>query len=61
MSLFQNFRLGLVHLSITLTFVPVTGVLNRVMIHEFEILASVVALLMVLPYLFSPLQVFIGR
>ena len=61
MSLFRNFRLGLVHLSITLTFVPVTGVLNRVMIHEFEILASVVALLMVLPYLFSPLQVFIGR
>ncbi len=61
MSLFQNFRLGLVHLSITLTFVPVTGVLNRVMIHEFEILASVVAFLMVLPYLFSPLQVFIGR
>lgn len=61
MSLFQNFRLGLVHLSVTLTFVPITGVLNRVMIHEFEILASVVALLMVMPYLFSPLQVFIGR
>lgn len=61
MSLFQNFRLGLVHLSVTLTFVPITGVLNRVMIHEFEILAGVVALLMVMPYLFSPLQVFIGR
>ncbi|MCS7013875.1 MAG: BCD family MFS transporter [Chloroherpetonaceae bacterium] len=61
MSLFQNFRLGLVHLSVTLTFVPVTGVLNRVMIHEFEILASTVALLTVMPYLFSPLQVFIGR
>lgn len=61
MSLFQNIRLGLVHVGVAITFVPITGVLNRVMIHEMEMLASLVAGMMILPYLFSPLQLYIGQ
>ncbi len=60
MTIFQNFRLGLIHVGIAITFVPINGVLNRVMINEFEFLASLVAALVIFPYLLSPLQLFIG-
>ena len=54
-------RLGLLHVAVAMTFVLINGVLNRVMIHDLGILATVVAVLVVLPYLFSPLQVWIGQ
>lgn len=61
MTFIKNIRLGLVHVSVTLTFVPINGILNRVMIHEKAILASIVALLLIFPYLMSPMQVWIGQ
>src|SRR5690349_2301486 len=61
MSILKNIRLGLLHVAVAITFVLINGILNRVMIHDMQILASVVAVLVVLPYLFSPLQVWIGQ
>lgn len=61
MTRIKNIRLGLVHVAVTMTFVPINGILNRVMIHEKGILASIVALLLIFPYLMSPLQVWIGQ
>jgi BCD family chlorophyll transporter-like MFS transporter len=61
MSIFKNIRLGLLHVAVAITFVLINGILNRVMIHDLQILASVVAVLVVLPYLLSPLQVWIGQ
>ncbi len=61
MTIFKNIRLGLLHVAVTITLVPITGMLNRIMIHEFGLLASVVAFLVVLPSLLSPLQVWVGQ
>ena len=61
MSIFKNIRLGLLHVAVAMTFVLINGILNRVMIHDLRILASIVAVLVVLPYLLSPLQVWIGQ
>jgi BCD family chlorophyll transporter-like MFS transporter len=61
MSIFKNIRLGLLHVAVAITFVLINGILNRVMIHDMQILASVVAVLVVLPYLLSPFQVWIGQ
>jgi len=61
MSIFKMFRLGLLHVAVGITFVAINGVLNRVMIDELGILSTVVAILVVLPYLFSPAQVWIGQ
>lgn len=60
MNIFQNIRLGFVHVGVAITFVPINGVLNRIMINEFEFLASLVAALIIFPYLLSPLQLLIG-
>lgn len=60
MTILQNIRLGLIHVGVAITFVPINGVLNRVMINEFEFLASLVAALIIFPYLLSPLQLLIG-
>jgi BCD family chlorophyll transporter-like MFS transporter len=43
-----------------MTLVPINSTLNRVMIKELAISATIVALLASLPYLFSPIQVAIG-
>jgi BCD family chlorophyll transporter-like MFS transporter len=43
-----------------MTLVPINSTLNRVMIKELAISATVVAILASLPYLFSPIQVAIG-
>jgi len=43
-----------------MTLVPINSTLNRVMINELSISASLVAILASLPYLFSPIQVAIG-
>lgn len=61
MSLLKNVRLGLIHMAVAVSLVPITGILNRIMIHELGILASLVAGLIVLPHLLSPMQVVIGQ
>jgi BCD family chlorophyll transporter-like MFS transporter len=61
MSILKNIRLGLLHVAIAITFVAINGVLNRVMIHDLGLLATVVAVLTVLPYLLSPFQVWVGQ
>lgn len=58
--LLKRFQLGLIHVAVAMTLVPINSTLNRVMIKELAISATVVALLASLPYLFSPIQVAIG-
>lgn len=47
-------------MAVAMTLVPINSTLNRVMINEMAISATLVALLASLPYLFSPIQVMIG-
>jgi len=61
MTIIKNLRLGLIHVAVAVSLVPITGVLNRIMIHELGLLASLVALLIVLPHLLAPMQPFIGQ
>jgi BCD family chlorophyll transporter-like MFS transporter len=56
----KQIQLGLIHLAVAMTLVPINSTLNRVMIKELEISATLVAVLASLPYIFSPLQVAIG-
>ncbi|HET9222048.1 MAG TPA: BCD family MFS transporter [Roseiflexaceae bacterium] len=60
MSFAKILRLGLIHVAVAITLVPINGTLNRVMIGEMALPATLVAILISLPYLFSPLQVWIG-
>src|SRR5262245_10479672 len=60
MPLTKILRLGLIHVAVAITLVPINGTLNRVMIGELGLPATLVAILLSLPYLFSPLQVWIG-
>ena len=53
-------QIGLIHVAVAMTLVPINSTLNRVMIKELAISATLVALLASLPYLFSPIQVAIG-
>lgn len=53
-------KLGLIHVAVTITLIPITSTLNRIMIKEMAIPAITVALLVSLPYLFSPIQIVIG-
>ncbi|MGJ3238537.1 MAG: BCD family MFS transporter [Anaerolineae bacterium] len=61
MQLFNTFRLGLLHVAVGITFVAINGVLNRIMIYELGILSTIVALLVILPYVLSPAQIWIGQ
>ncbi|WP_129627997.1 BCD family MFS transporter [Candidatus Oscillochloris fontis] len=61
MTFLKNIRLGLLHVAVAVTLVPITGVLNRIMIHELGFLPTLVAALIVIPYLLSPAQVWIGQ
>ncbi len=61
MTVVKNIRLGLIHVAVAISLVPITGVLNRIMIHELGILASLVAGLIILPHLLAPLQPFLGQ
>ncbi|HMO57339.1 MAG TPA: BCD family MFS transporter [Roseiflexaceae bacterium] len=61
MSILSNIRLGLLHVAVAITFVLINGILNRIMIHDLGILASVVAALIIIPYLLSPAQVWLGQ
>jgi len=56
----KRLQLGLIHVAIAMTLVPINSTLNRVMIKELAISATLVALLASFPYLFSPIQVAIG-
>jgi BCD family chlorophyll transporter-like MFS transporter len=56
----KRIQLALIHVSVAMTLVPINSTLNRVMIKELAISATLVAILASLPYLFSPLQVVIG-
>lgn len=56
----KRLQLGLIHVAIAMTLVPINSTLNRVMIKELGIAATVVAILAILPYLLAPLQVTIG-
>ena len=61
MTIFKNIRLGLLHIAVAITFVAINGVLNRIMIHDLGILSTVVAGLIILPYVLSPAQVWMGQ
>ena len=56
----KRLQLGLIHVAIAMTLVPINSTLNRVMIKELALSAALVAMLASLPYLFSPIQVAIG-
>jgi len=56
----KRFQLGLIHVAIAMTLVPINSTLNRVMIKELSLSATLVAVLASLPYLFAPIQVAIG-
>jgi BCD family chlorophyll transporter-like MFS transporter len=58
--LLKRFQLGLIHVAVAMTLVPINSTLNRVMIKEMALSATLVAVLASLPYLFSPVQVMIG-
>jgi BCD family chlorophyll transporter-like MFS transporter len=58
--LIKRVQLGLIHVAVAMTLVPINSTLNRVMIKELAISATLVAILASLPYLFSPMQVAIG-
>lgn len=58
--LIKRLQLGLIHVAVAMTLVPINSTLNRVMIKELEISATLVAVLASFPYLFSPMQVAIG-
>jgi BCD family chlorophyll transporter-like MFS transporter len=56
----KRIQLGLIHVAVAMTLVPLNSTLNRVMIKELAISATLVAILASLPYLFAPIQVAIG-
>ena len=56
----KRVQIGLIHMAVAMTLVPINSTLNRVMIKDLAISATLVALLASLPYLFSPVQVAIG-
>jgi BCD family chlorophyll transporter-like MFS transporter len=58
--LLKRIQLGLIHSAVAMTLVPINSTLNRVMIKELALAATLVAVLASLPYLFSPMQVWIG-
>ena len=58
--LLKRLQLGLIHVAVAMTLVPINSTLNRVMIKELALSATLVALLASLPYLFSPIQMAIG-
>ena len=57
---FKRIQLGLIHVALTMTLIPMNSALNRVMINELALSATLVAVLASLPFLFSPVQVAIG-
>ena len=56
----KRLQISLIHMAVAMTLVPINSTLNRVMIKELAMSATLVAALASLPYLFSPIQVAIG-
>jgi BCD family chlorophyll transporter-like MFS transporter len=56
----KRLQLASIHMAVAITLLPINSTLNRVMIRELEISATVVAIFVSLPYLFSPIQMAIG-
>jgi len=54
-------QLASVHVGVTITVVPITSTLNRIMIADLGLSALLVGILVAFPYLLSPLQVVIGN
>lgn len=53
-------QLAMVHVGVSITVVPVTSTLNRIMIADMHLSALLVGTLISLPYLLSPFQVIVG-
>lgn len=53
-------RFVLLHVGTSLTVVPVTSALNRIMIAEMQLSGTLVAFLVTLPYWLAPLQIWLG-
>ena len=58
--LLKRFQLGLIHVAVAMTLVPINSTLNRVMIYDLGISKTLFTLLAIFPYLLSPIQVAIG-
>ncbi|HUF38005.1 MAG TPA: BCD family MFS transporter [Anaerolineales bacterium] len=56
----KRIQLGLIHTAVAVTLVPINSTLNRILIEDMAVLATVVVLLFSPPYLFSFIQVAIG-
>lgn len=56
----KRLQLALIHTAVAIALVPFGSLLNRVMIVEMGIAATVYTILFVLPYVFSPIQIAIG-
>lgn len=56
----KRFQLGLIHVAVAMTLVPINSTLNRVMIFDLGISKTLFTLLAIFPYLLSPVQVAIG-
>ena len=52
----KRLQLGLIHVAVAMTLVPINSTLNRVMIKELALSATLVAILASLPYLFAPMH-----
>lgn len=53
-------RLSAIHVAVALTLLPINSTLNRIMISELGLSATLVAVLVAVPYMLSPMQMWIG-
>lgn len=56
----KRLQLGLIHVAVAMTLVPINSTLNRVMIFDLGVSKTIFTLLAIFPYLLSPIQVAIG-
>lgn len=56
----KRIQIGLIHAAVAITLVPINSTLNRIMIEDLGIPATLVVLLFSLPYLISFIQIAIG-
>lgn len=56
----KRLQLGLIHAAVAITLVPINSTLNRILIEDLAVLATVVVLLFSPPYVLSFIQVAIG-
>lgn len=56
----KRLQLGLIHVAVAMTLVPINSTLNRVMIFDLGMSKTLFTFLAIFPYLLSPIQVAIG-